>query len=139
VNDKSLRRKMTTGAGTTSLVAALVSALALSSAIASSARAASAEDASVHDGRMFAVAVCSACHDVGDPSQLAPTLKQPTPSFREIANRPRVSARSLQRFIAHAHWDEKTTPMTMPDLALSPEQASNVTRYILSLRRPHGN
>jgi hypothetical protein len=71
---------------------------------------------------------------VAADQEFPPILKQPTPSFAEIANAPDVSAGTLRQFIGHTHWDEKTVPMTMPDTMLSETQKDQVIRYILSLR-----
>jgi hypothetical protein len=79
--------------------------------------------------------VCGTCHIVAKNQNIAPVLKEPTPSFFDIAARPSTNAQSLHAFIATTHWDRKTFPMTMPRLRLSPEQIDAVTCYILSLRQ----
>jgi cytochrome c551/c552 len=63
-----------------------------------------------------------------------PEMKQATPSFAEIANRPATNAQSLGRFITTTHWDNVTYPMTMPNPALYDEARDQVVAYILSLR-----
>ncbi len=61
-------------------------------------------------------------------------LAKPAPSFFDIANRPGVSAQSLQRFITNTHWDVDRIPMTMPNPMLNKSDVQAVSRYILSLR-----
>lgn len=85
-------------------------------------------------GAQIARQVCSACHVVAAAQENPPLLTQATPSFAEIANRPGVTAASLQRFITTTHWDVDRLPMSMPNPLLAPEQAHAVSRYILSLR-----
>jgi mono/diheme cytochrome c family protein len=97
----------------------------------------SADAASVAAGRDIAMNTCAWCHKVGPGQEFGPSLNQPTPSFEAIANGPKASRADLSRFIRTTHWDEKTTPMTMPGdiLNLSDRQADEVVSYILSLRK----
>jgi mono/diheme cytochrome c family protein len=85
-------------------------------------------------GEHIARLICSACHVVAQDQEFPPILTKPAPSFAEIANRPGVTAGSLQRFIVGTHWDTDTLPMTMPNPMLTADQAHAVSRYILSLR-----
>jgi mono/diheme cytochrome c family protein len=85
-------------------------------------------------GRTTAMYVCSACHIVGDKQEFEPLLKQPAPSFQQIANNPATTTKSLRSFITATHWDEKTIPMTMPNPALADFQVDAVSSYIMSLR-----
>jgi cytochrome c1 len=78
---------------------------------------------------------CAACHVVASNQKLPPLRQAPTPSFEEIANRSNATEKSLQRFIASTHWDNKTIPMTMSDQLPTKEETRAVVRYILSLRR----
>src|SRR6185437_2945579 len=48
-------------------------------------------------GRDLAAQVCSACHVIGSPQPFDPALDPPAPPFREIANRPGVTAAYLRR------------------------------------------
>jgi len=89
----------------------------------------------VEKGELLARLICSNCHIVAD-DQHATRLIQPTPSFREIANRPGTNEKSLRHFLATTHWDAKTVPVTMPDLMLTKEQNATVIRYLMSLRLP---
>jgi len=85
-------------------------------------------------GADIARQVCATCHIVAKDQKTAPALKEPTPSFLEIAARPTTTAQTLRSFIETTHWDRATFPMQMPRLTLSPEQIDAVTCYILSLR-----
>jgi mono/diheme cytochrome c family protein len=85
-------------------------------------------------GEHLAQLLCGACHVVANDQEFPPFLKQPAPSFFEIAARPTTNAHSLRRFLMSTHWDEKSIPMTMPDPLLTPEEAEALTDYILSLR-----
>lgn len=85
-----------------------------------------------HDARL----ICTACHVVAKDQQFPPLLQPPAPSFEEIANRPGTTVDSVRRFVTHTHWDEKTLPMKMPDLMLTTEEANELARYLVSLRKP---
>ena len=86
-------------------------------------------------GEHIARLICSACHVVATDQEFPPLLKDATPAFAEIANRPGVTAESLQRFITTTHWDVDKLPMSMPNPMLTQSQARAVSRYILSLRK----
>lgn len=87
-------------------------------------------------GRDLAAQVCSACHVIGSPQPFDPALDPPAPPFREIANRPGVTAAYLRRFVLHPHGGPRSAAVPMPDVMLLPEQADDLTAYILSLREP---
>jgi cytochrome c1 len=101
-----------------------------------SAQSAPASKSLVARGEQLAKLLCPSCHVVAANQEFAPILRQATPSFVEIANRPDTSVTSLQRFISTTHWDEKTIPMQMPNPGLSKEEMKAVTAYIMSLRKP---
>ena len=86
-------------------------------------------------GEQLARQQCSACHVVASDQALPPLRQRPTPSFYEIANRPKTSEKSLEHFIGSTHWDMKSVPMTMPDQMLTEDEKVAVSRYILSLRK----
>lgn len=94
-----------------------------------------ARDAVAARGEQLARSQCSACHVVASDQEFPPLRKHPTPSFDEIANRPKTSEKSLQHFIATTHWDMKSVPMSMPAQLLTQEERVAVSRYILSLRK----
>jgi mono/diheme cytochrome c family protein len=93
-------------------------------------------DGAVKRGEDDARLICSACHVVAKDQQFSPLLQPPAPSFEEIANRPNTTVDSVRHFVTHTHWDEKTLPMRMPDLMLTAEQATELARYLVSLRKP---
>jgi mono/diheme cytochrome c family protein len=85
-------------------------------------------------GEHVARLVCSACHVVARDQEYPPILAEATPSFVDIANRPGVSAQSLQHFVTSTHWDDQKSPMAMPNPMLSKKDVQAVAQYILSLR-----
>jgi mono/diheme cytochrome c family protein len=95
-----------------------------------------AQDAELARGEHIARFVCATCHVVARNQEFPPLLSKPAASFLDIANRPGVTAESLQRFITSTHWDPDKLQMTMPALFPSDEQSRAVARYILSLRKP---
>jgi cytochrome c1 len=89
----------------------------------------------VQAGRRVALLVCYACHVVAPDQHDAPTLTPPAPSFESIAQRPNISAESLQRFLATTHRDA-SNPRAMPNPELIDSYARQVASYILSLHHP---
>lgn len=86
------------------------------------------------EGERLAHEVCSACHVVAQKQERAPILKDGAPSFCEIANRPQTTAQSVAHFVLTTHWDEKSSPVAMPDPMLNKDQAAAVSRYVMTLR-----
>jgi mono/diheme cytochrome c family protein len=86
-------------------------------------------------GQHIAQLVCSACHVVARDQEFPPILRPPAPSFEEIANRPDMSLRTVQRFVLQTHWDTKTLPMQMPAQMLPKSDTTAVARYVLSFRK----
>jgi mono/diheme cytochrome c family protein len=78
-------------------------------------------------GRSFALENCRPCHVVA-ADQGSPIRFANAPDFRTIANWPNTTPFSLFIWLTNPH-------PTMPTLQLTPEEASNVIAYILSLRR----
>jgi len=78
---------------------------------------------------------CVACHVAAPQQDTPPILKQPTPSFMEVANRQDTGVARLRRFLTTTHWDLSTLPVKMPDPHLTSEQIDAVSAYILSLRQ----
>lgn len=97
---------------------------------------AAAPNAVLLRGEHLARLICTACHVVAPDQEFPPLLRQPAPSFADIANREGVTEQSLRHFITKTHWDESTLPMTMPSLGFNAEQTRAVSRYILSLKTP---
>lgn len=116
------------------LLIALGSALAAAGVAHRPARAAPPAAHSMSRGEQIALDICAACHQVASDQEFPPLLQKPAPSFREIADRPGTSARSLAHFIDSTHWNYETIPMRMPNPMLTPEDTAAVARYILSLR-----
>ena len=110
--------------------AAAVVTLAVGAVVA----AAAPKPGQAQAGKEVALEVCAYCHVVAPDQPFKPELKQPTPSFAEIANRPTSDARSLRRFLTTTHWDGVTYPMTMPNPVVDDESGDQVVAYILSLR-----
>jgi len=81
-------------------------------------------------GKALAVQTCSACHLVG-ASQQAPDRSVRAPAFRDVANMPATTTRSLYVFLHTPH-------PSMPNLILSQKEADDVISYIMSLRTRSG-
>lgn len=80
---------------------------------------------SISAGHRLAEAWCKDCHAI--EASTAGTKGAP-PDFAAIANRPSTTALSLKVFF-------KTSHRRMPNLIIAPDQADDLTNYILSLRR----
>lgn len=78
-------------------------------------------------GRSFALDNCRPCHVVA-ADQGSPVRFANAPDFRSIANRQQTTPFGLNISLTNPH-------PTMPTLQLTPEEASNVIAYIMSLRR----
>jgi Zinc-binding dehydrogenase len=91
----------------------------------------------VRAGRRVAFLVCYACHVVAPDQHDAPTLTPPAPSFESIAQRPNISAESLQRFLATTHRDA-SNPRAMPNPALIESYAPAAFGQALKLVRRKG-
>ena len=117
--------------------AAVLAAVAAAALELHAARADASEPARdpVARGEQLARQQCSACHVVASDQELPPLRRLPTPSFYDIANRPKTTRKSLEHFIGTTHWDMKTVPMSMPDQLLTQDERAAVSRYILSLRK----
>jgi mono/diheme cytochrome c family protein len=80
---------------------------------------------SVSAGHRLAEAWCRDCHAI--EATTAGTRGGP-PDFVAIANRSSTTALSLKVFL-------KTSHQRMPNLIITPDQADDLTNYILSLKR----
>jgi mono/diheme cytochrome c family protein len=85
-------------------------------------------------GRELALDACNGCHIVSDDQRFPPLLKG-APGFREIANRPKVTAASLRRTIAALPQVPRNGRMANP--LLTDEQLADVAAYIMTLREDH--
>jgi mono/diheme cytochrome c family protein len=86
-------------------------------------------------GRDLALDARSGCHIVADHQQFAPLLR--APDFREIANRPNVTAASLRHTIAALPQVARKGRMANPQLR--DDQLADVTAYIMTLREHRAN
>ena len=76
-------------------------------------------------GHRLAEAWCQNCHAIGST---AAGTRGGAPDFVAIANRSSTTALSLKVFF-------KTSHQRMPNLIITPDQAEDLTNYILSLKR----
>jgi mono/diheme cytochrome c family protein len=82
-------------------------------------------------GRELALEACTGCHVVSDDQRFPPLLKG-APTFREIVNRPKVTAASLRRAIAALPQVPRNGRMANP--LLTDNQLADVVAYIMTLR-----
>lgn len=87
-------------------------------------------------GRDLALEACTGCHVVSNNQPFAPLLKG-SPDFREIANRPNVTAASLRRTITELPQVPRKGRMANP--LLTDDQLADVTAYIMTLREHRAN
>jgi cytochrome c len=76
-------------------------------------------------GHRLAEAWCQSCHAI---EAAGAGTRGGAPDFAAIANRPSTTALSLKVFF-------KTSHNRMPNLIIAPDQAEDLTNYILSLKR----
>ena len=93
------------------------------------------QDPQLRSGAQLARIACSGCHLVAPDPEAPSPLRNSGPRFVDIANRPGVSEKSLQRFISTTHWDGESMPMKMPKPELTAQQVAALARYIMSLRQ----
>ena len=90
-------------------------------------------------GRKLALSACTGCHVVAPDQPFNPEWTGPPrpPDFKEIANRPNVTAASLQQHLATLPAVPQRPGMANP--ALSDAQLRDVVSFIISLRdKPPG-
>jgi cytochrome c2 len=109
-----------------------VAGVSLCAAFAQYAEAGVPSTSELARGENIAQHMCAACHVVAHEE---PYSVKPGPDFADIANRPGISATSLQQFISTTHWDPDKLPMSMPNPMLSKDDIRAVSSYILSLRK----
>jgi|ERR1700722_17407560 mono/diheme cytochrome c family protein len=86
------------------------------------------------EGRTFALEACTGCHIVAPEQPFKPIYvgEVHPPDFKDVANKPGVTAESLIRYIDTLPAIPKDSLMANADLTA--EQTRNVVAYILSLR-----
>ena len=111
---------------------AVIAASAAYATLAALAQPRQAGDAQA--GRAFAIEACTGCHIVAADQPFKPIYAgavQP-PDFKDIANKPGITAASLIHYL-----DTLPTIPNHPAMAnadLTPEQTRDLAGYILSLR-----
>lgn len=95
-----------------------------------------AERGNADAGRDLALQACTGCHIVSDDQPFAPLLKG-APDFRDIANRPNVTAASLRRTIAALPQVPRRGQMANP--LLTDADLADVAAYIMTLRERRAN
>ena len=100
--------------------------LAPAAILALMAVSAHAQDGDAAAGHAFAREACNACHTVEAKPQ-KPRLIVIGPAFRDIAHTRGMTATVLRVFLTTSH-------PKMPNLILTPEEITDVSAYILSLR-----
>jgi mono/diheme cytochrome c family protein len=86
------------------------------------------------EGHAFALEACTGCHVVASDQPFPPIHAGDghPPDFKDIANKPGVTAGSLIRYLDTLPTIPKDSQMA--DADLTPEQTHDVAAYILSLR-----
>ena len=111
---------------------ALLPALAIAPAVQGQDQS---DSAAIRAGWNIAVTSCISCHVVSPDQALAPVLGPGIPAFAEIANRPDVTAESLQASMKIARWHNDALPFTLlPMSRLSDRERAEVVAYIMTLR-----
>lgn len=88
---------------------------------------------SAKNGRAFALVACTGCHIVLPDQPFKPvyTGSPHPPDFKEIANRPDITADKLRNHLESLKMPPKDG---MPDLMLTGDQIANAIAFIASLR-----
>jgi mono/diheme cytochrome c family protein len=94
--------------------------------LALTAASAHAQDGDVAAGHAFAREACNACHVVEAKQKKARRIVI-GPAFQDIANTPGMTATAMRVFLTTSH-------PKMPNLILTPDEITDVSAYILSLR-----
>jgi mono/diheme cytochrome c family protein len=77
-------------------------------------------------GRLLVRQICAECHAVGRQSMRSPNLR--SPSFAAVAATPGMTEAALNAILHTSHRD-------MPNIILNAQQTTEITAYILSLKR----
>lgn len=91
-------------------------------------------DGNAAAGRTFALEACTGCHVVAADQRYMPVYKGTPrpPDFKDIANKPNVTAAWVRDFLASLPAIPKKGQMANADL--SEEQMRNVAAFIMTLR-----
>lgn len=91
-------------------------------------------DGNVPEGRALALQACTSCHVVAADQPYMPILKRTPrpPDFKDIANKPNVSAAWLRDYLASLPAIPKESKMANPDL--TEEEMRDVSAFIMTLR-----
>ena len=111
-----------------------MAAIAASAAAATDATAPAAPTGDPQAGRALALEACTGCHVVAPDQPFKPIYAATPrpPDFKDIANRPNITAASLLHDLQSMPTIPKDSKMANADL--TEEQARDVVAYILSLR-----
>ena len=78
------------------------------------------------EGKRIAASTCSSCHQID--VQLRDSTNDPVPSFQAIAAMPSTTMLSINVFLRTSH-------NVMPNIRLTENQITDISAYILSLKR----
>jgi mono/diheme cytochrome c family protein len=98
--------------------------MVMATALCATVFAAKGQDGDVSAGHAFAREACKACHMSRRERAKKIVIG---PAFRDIANTRLMTATAIRVFLTSSH-------PKMPNLILTPEEITNVSAYILSLR-----
>lgn len=88
--------------------------------------AAAQEQGEAARGRVYAEQVCGECHAVGPEGGTVGIID--AASFRDIANKPGMSAMAIATWMQSEHTD-------MPHIVPEPDEINDVVAYIVSLKK----
>ena len=86
------------------------------------------------NGHKLALLICSACHTAAPDQNKLPILRTPAVSFQSLAEKKSTSYEGIRNFILTTHQDIGH-PKDMPNPMLTDDEASDISAYIVSLRR----
>ena len=101
-------------------------AVMMATALCATAFAAKGQDGDAAAGHALAREACKACHMI-EAEENAPRMIAIGPAFRDIANTRGMTATAIRVFLTTSH-------PKMPNLIITPEELTDVSAYILSLR-----
>jgi hypothetical protein len=87
----------------------------------------------VAEGRGLAHAICGNCHVVSDQQKEKPELRNPAPSFLDLAGRPAFSADAIRELLMSGH-RYLGSNQAMPNPRLAAHQIEEIVAYLETLR-----